>query len=1192
MKHQRGSGNRLPENATFLNMKPFRAGHAKPLALAFLSLAVLPVAAHAQGVYGTIVGTVTDSTGAVVPNADVVITDTNKGTTQNIKTNGSGEYTASRLVPDTYTVKVTSGSFTPAESDNIVVTADGAPQVNLTLNASGAATNVTVTSAAPALKVDQADVSQTLDAQQLESVPSVDRNFTQFTLLTPGVQRGSFSIAPTENPQGTISTEVNGTNYGTLGWLLDGTDNREPVDGIVVVNPTLDSIQDMRVISENYPAEFGGAVGGFVTGSTKSGGNAFHGDGFEFRRSDALEARDPFTQYQPDAVTGKYIPSSLYNQFGGSISGPIVKDHSFFFLDYQGQRQRVGTSVQTNVPTLQVRNTCLTGTGTCDLSQYVTASATNPTPMVRAANGTLYPANAVPAAALTPQGIALLSALPAPNAGAAGATVNNYVGSGSGLNNGDQADVRLDEQLNQKAHAFGRYDYSNYRLFGAPVFGAAGGTGFGLGNTTGTDNVQNQSAALGLDYALSSSLLTDVRFGFLAYHVVENKYDAGTAPATAAGILNLNTAAGDTSGSPTYNVEDGSISNFGDQGCNCPLTESEQVFQLANNWTKIYGNHTIKFGGDVRYALNLRNASDNNRAGELSFGAGASSASQTEPGVGLASVLFGEVDEFQRFDVYDQSAANRQKRGGFYVQDDWRVTPKLTVNYGVRWDIVFPETVNTPGAGGFTNISTGQVQVAGYGPYGTNGGTDVDLHDLGGRFGFAYQARPNTVLRGAFGQMYDNVGFFGTIFGSALTHNIPVVNDETVNAGNGIGTYSYTFNNLPAKPAPYVIPASGLIPIPNGVSVTLRPKTLVLPEVYQYNLSLEQQFGNNTTLTVAYVGNIADRIYPGETEGFNVNIPVLPTSPSQLADRNARRPYFDKFTSLYNGAVVQCCNQDINSTSPAARANYNSLEVSANHRYSNGLQFLANYTWSKAMNYSSTYFAQDHSVEYGPNDTNRTNNFVLSGLYDLPFGKNKMFLNSSNRLVNYAIGGWQLNGTSTWESGLPFTPTYAECGSDQDIDSNFATPGTSSDCRPNKTGSSSAFSLNAGSYDAATHSRRFFTPVAPLTANGAQSGPFVRPAFGTIGNIGRNSFRGPSDFFADASLFKNFPITERVHAQFQFQAFNVFNHVPLGVPSASDARTIDSTSPTAGTITSVDSAVSGVGQPYMRQLQFGARLQF
>ncbi len=1153
---------------------------AVPLALAAASFfSISP--AQAQGVYGSIVGTVTDSTGAVVPNATVVITDTNKGTAQTVQTNASGEFAASRLVPDTYSVKASSGSFQPAEVNGITVTTDQAPQVKLSLSASNAAaTNITVTGAASELKTDQADVSQTLDSRQLQSVPSVNRNFSQFSLLTPGVQRSSFSIGATENPQGTVATEINGSNYGSEGSLLDGTDNREPVLGIIVVNPTLDSVQDLHVISEDYPAEFGGAIGGFVTATTKSGGNQFHGDGFEFRRSDALQARDPFTQFQPDPVTGRLLPSSVYNQFGGSIGGPIIKDHSFFFLDYQGTRQRVGNSLQQNVPTAQVRNTCLSGAGVCDLSQYGVATVT-------AANGVVYPSNAIPVTAITPQGIAILRGLPAPNAtGQSNGTVNNYVASGSGTYNADQADVRLDQQISEKAHAFGRYDYSIYRLFGPPVFGAAGGNGFGLGNTTGFDTTQNQSVAAGIDYILNPSLLTDIRFGFLDYHVTLNKFDVGTAPATAAGIANLNTGTFDTSGSPTYQVEDGSLSNFGIQGGNFPLRESEQVFQVANNWTKTFGTHSVKFGTDLRYALNLRNASDNNRTGVLSFGQGSS-------GLGLASVLFGEVDRFQRFDVYNNFAANRQKRGGFYVQDDWRVTPKLTVNYGVRWDIIFPETSNTPAAGGFTNLNTGFIQVAGVGPFGTNGGTSVDLKDLGGRFGFAYQVRPNTVIRGAFGQTYDDVGFFGTIFGSALAHNIPVINNEDVNAGNAVrGIYSYTYANLPTRPAPYVVPASGLIPIPNGVGVTLRPSTLILPEVYQYNLSLQQQFGKNTTATVAYVGNNADRIYPSETEGFNANIPVLPTQPGDLLNRNARRPYYNRFANLYNGQTVVCCSQDINSTAPAARANYSSLQTTLNQRFANGFQFLANYTWSKALNYGATYFAQNPRVEYGRTDTNRTNDFVLSGLYELPFGKGKRFADTGNRLINYGIGGWEIAGSTTYESGLPFTPTYNECGSDQDIDTNYGSPGSSSDCRPNYAPGRGSLATHAGGFDPATHSRRFFTPVAPLTVNGGVSGPFSRPAFGTIGNVGRNILQGPSDYFADTSLFKTFTVTERVSGQFQFQAFNVFNHVPLGLPNSTNARSIDAATGNPGLITGVDSSVSGSGTPYMRQLQFGARLQF
>jgi hypothetical protein len=246
------------------------------------------------------------------------------------------------------------------------------------------------------------------------------------------------------------------------------------------------------------------------------------------------------------------------------------------------------------------------------------------------------------------------------------------------------------------------------------------------------------------------------------------------------------------------------------------------------------------------------------------------------------------------------------------------------------------------------------------------------------------------------------------------------------------------------------------------------------------------------------------------------------------------------------------------------------------------------------LNYGATFFAQNPRVEYGPNDTNRNQLFVASGLYELPFGHNKTFVNSNNRWMEYAVGGWELAGTSTWESGLPFTPTYAECGADQDIDTNFAGPPTSSDCRPNKSVNSpnNGFPLSAGSLNPVTHSRSYFTPVAPFGSNGTASSPFIRPAFGTIGNIGRNAFRGPRDYFADASLFKNFSITERVKGQFQFQAFNVFNHVPLGVPSATNARCIDCTTATTGQITNVDNGILGSGLPYMRQLQFGARFMF
>jgi hypothetical protein len=1151
----------------------------------------------AQTVSGTIVGTATDPTGAVIPNATIVVTDVSKGTSQTVQSNASGNYTVSRLIPDNYTIKATAQGFSPAEADNVTVSAGSTQQVNLTFQTEGTTQTITVSAATPPLQTESGDVSNVIDNRQLQDLPNQNRNFSSVALLVPGVQRGSFSIAAPENPQGTQALEVNGSNYGSLGYFLDGTDNREPIDGIIVINPTLDSVNESKVDTSNFAAEFGGATAGVVSAQTRSGSNAFHGDVFMYRRSDALEARDPFTQSTPDPVTGKLIPSSVYSQFGGSLAGPVFKDRFFFFLDYQGTRQKVGTSVQQNVPTALLRSTCLNpASATCNLTQYGGGIISNQL--------------------VTPQGRTLLSALPTPNAGVGDTATNNFVGSGTGNNDGDQADTRLDAQVSQNLHAFGRYDYAIFRLNGTPVFGAAGGIGFGLGNTTGTDLVQNQSAAVGMDYALNANLLTDLRFGFLAYHVSDNKIDAGTSPATAAGLPNLNTGSFDTSGSPTFNISDQAISNFGNQNCNCPLKESEQVFQLNNNWTKTFGNHNIRFGGDIRYAFNLRNASDSNRSGLLTFSKSTSAGttvngvstvgvSGSVAGSSVASLLVGQVAQFQRFDVYNQNAANRQKRGAFYVQDSWRMTPKLTVNYGVRWDIIFPETVNSPGNGGFTDLTNGVVRVAGIGGIGTNGNSRVDLHNVGGRFGFAYQVHPTTVIRGAVGQVFDDVGFFGTIFGSALTHNSPVVNSENVgNANATLNSLAYSsYTAIPAPAAQAPIPSNGLIPLQNGIGYSIRPNTLVLPRVTQFNLTLQQQVTQDMTVTIGYVGNIGDRVYPTETAGYNINQYVLPNDPRDLTapdptpsnpnpagvlSQDQRRPYFNRFS---NGT---CCTQNLNYLAPAARETYNALQTTVQQRFAHGFQLLANYTWSRALNYGGTYFAIDPRVEKGPSDTNRNHIFVFSGIYELPFGKDKMFANTSNRWMNYVIGGWQLAGTTTYESGLPFTPTYAECGADQDVDTNSGSPNTSSDCRPNTLSNSpnKGFETGVGAFDPTTRSRRFFTPVAPLASNGTQSGPFIRPAFGTIGNIGRNSFRGPNDYFADASLFKNFNVTERIKGQFQFQAFNVFNHVPLGLPNATDARCIDCTTSDAGRITSVDNAVLGGGQPYMRQLQFGAKVTF
>jgi hypothetical protein len=332
--------------------------------------------AQAQAIYGSLFGTVLDNTGAVVPNAKVTVTDDSKGTQTTVQSNGEGFWRVDNLIPDTYTVLVESGAFAPGHAEGVELHAGTSQMVNINLQVQGSQQSVTVTSEAPPLKIDRAEVSEVLNQRAIQDLPNLTRNFTSFALLTPGIQHSSFNILGPENPQGGLALNSNGSNYGVQGFLLDGTDNRDPVLGIIVINPTLDSIGELKVTTQNYDAEFGGAAGGIISASTRSGSNNFHGDAFWFRHSGAQQARDPFAQALPDPVTGRFIPNALFSQFGGRLGGPIIKNKAFFFIDYQGLRQRLGTSFLQSVPTNTVRNTCLAaGSTTCNLSQYITSGS-------------------------------------------------------------------------------------------------------------------------------------------------------------------------------------------------------------------------------------------------------------------------------------------------------------------------------------------------------------------------------------------------------------------------------------------------------------------------------------------------------------------------------------------------------------------------------------------------------------------------------------------------------------------------------------------------------------------------------------------------------------------------------------------------------------------------------------------------
>ncbi|MDP9161912.1 MAG: TonB-dependent receptor, partial [Acidobacteriota bacterium] len=961
---------------------------------------------------------------------------------------------------------------------------------------------------------------------------------------------------------------------------LDGTDNRDPILGIIVINPTLESVTEAKITSQNYDAEFGQAIAGVVASQTKSGSNSLHGSVFGFRRSDAFQARDPFAQRFPNSITGRKIPPSLYGQYGASIGGPIIKDKLFYFGDYQATRSRIGSSFLQSVPSALVRSTCGNASSAfCDLSQYPNQIYDPSTGAADGTGRTPFAGNLIPNNRLSSQAVALLNQFPAPsNSG----TINNFAASGNGIFNNDQFNVRLDDQTTSKLHTFGRYSFAKYTLTGAAAFGLLGGNGFGTGGFAGASKSRDQSLAAGFDYSLSSSVLTDFRFGYVRYHVNVAPNGVGTTPATAVGIPGLNTGTNFTSGQPSFFVgssggngtdtgplqTSGGLSNFGYglgvNRCNCPLLETEDQFQFVNNWTKIRGNHNIKFGADIRFARNLRVPSDRHRAGELTFARERTSlaGSASPTGVALATFLLGDVTTFSRYVSTVTTAAERQKRWFFYGEDTWRITPKLTLSYGLRWEIYNPETVNGKGNGGFLDLNTGNIRVAGIGGIAENFNVKNNWRNFAPRFGLAYQVTPKTVVRMGYGRSYD-IGVFGSIFGHAVTQNLPVL---AVQNNNPRSQTDDVFNLAQGPSAPVfpAVPSNGLLPLPDGIFSRARPNRMRLARLDAYNVTIQQQLTKTVSAEIAYVGNNGHGFYANNPD-VNVNQPTVVGFASGVP-KNNRRPYLSRYG----------WTQDISFFGNDAPNNYNSLQAKLDKRFTNGLQVVSHYTWAKSLTHDGGYANIDPRVNYGPDDFNRKHVFSLSAVYDLPFGRGKRFLGDSSHVVNLLIGGFQLNTTTNWSSGLPWSPSYNECNADQDVGV----------CRPLIRGHFRTAGGHFNPNPTGTAYVQFFNPVAPLAQNGGVSGPFARPQIEHFGS-GRNAFTGPGFFNSDMSLFKNFAITERFGAQFRFEAFNVFNHRNLANPN----NCIDCSIPTdlgtgPGTINQLAPNAS------MRQLNFGLKLTF
>ena len=1123
-----------------------------------LALGLLAPPVRAQAVYGSIAGTVLDSSGAVVPGATVTVTSVARKTVGTVTSNASGYYAKDRLLPGIYEVKSELTGFKAKVVSSVSVNVDTQTRVDFRLETGDISESVTVNAAeSQLLKTDRADVATVFEEKQLTELPVLDRNFTKFLLLTPGTQQQTWQHAASENPQGSTQTMVNGQTFSGTGWQLDGTDNRDVILGIVVVNSTLESIGESKITSQNYDAEFGQAVAGVVSVQTKSGTNEIHGSAFEFAQRDKFQARNPFNQPdRPNPVTGKVLPETKKDQFGASLHGPIQKNKWFFFGDYQGSRNTVGGSQLLTVPTAAARNGDLSAYG-INIFDPLTG---NPSQRQQ------FPGNVIPADRLSPQTQALLKLLPLPNApGTDGGTRNNYIAQGSESFNADQFNTRIDGRLTDRLNLFGRYSFAKYALTGPTAFGEGGG--HELVSLGGNSKVKNHSVATGFDYTLNATTILDFRFGFYQYKVDVLPFDFGTTPATAAGIPGLNFD-DFSSGLPYFDIQ-------GDRGfrmgssldanrCNCPLAQNEKQWQVVSNLTKVLGNHTAKFGLDVRKAYNLRVPSDAHRAGQLYFSDNRT-IGPNGGGLGIATFLLGDVSSFTRFVSTSTDARERQWRHFYYVEDTWRATPKLTLNYGLRADIYNPQTVSGAGNGGWLDINTGEIRVGGVGDINLAGNVKNKIN-WAPRLGVSYQINEKMVVRAGYGRSYDT-GVFGSIFGHAVTQNLPVLSIQNLNAPNN---FDSVFNLAQGPSAPvFVTPGSnGRFALPNGVSARLLLDKQNVPALDAWNVTVQRELTSTISTELAYVGNHSNRAFIGNGPAANYNDPTLVGYPD--LNTNQRRPFFSgPVAGAPNGAQGDLGNfgaaygwtQGLDFFCNCGKTDYQALQAKITRRFSGGWSLLAHYTLQRAKNNDGSYFFIDPNLNYGTNPFNRKHNFVVSAMAELPFGKGKQFASDATGLANALIGGWQVNTNVYVQSGLPFDVGYAGSGNDRDVG-----PG-----RPDLIGDPSG---------PKTQDQWFNT-----TPIGSDGSAFGRPAKGTFGNMERTSLTGPGFWDVDASLFKRFSVGGSRKLEFRMEVVNVFNHVNLGQPDNTIGVPGDPR-PNAGRITGT------AAQNQVRNIQFALRFQF
>ncbi|MGC4014791.1 MAG: TonB-dependent receptor [Luteolibacter sp.] len=1125
---------------------------------ALACLVLLPSTASAQVTAGTILGSVRDGTGAAVPGATVVVKEVSKGTSVEYQTNEDGAYTAPFLSPGTYTVNVQKAGFKPQATPPFELQVDQRARMDFTLNVGDVTATVEVTAAAPLVKSDSAELGQVITERPIKELPLNGRNFAQLVYLapnvTPGQQGENLSGASSFNPRGASNFNALGSQANMNAWLVDGIDNNEYTFNTVILQPSIESVREFKVLTGSFSAEFGRGAG-VVSVSSKSGTNELHGNAFEFLRNDVLDARNYFNP------KSQLKPPYRRNQYGVAAGGPIVlpklydgKNRSFFYMDYFGMKERKGLTFVNTVPTAANR--------TGDFSGFTDASGTliriydplttrlNPaydsTKPVSTTNPQFlrdaFTGNIIPSSRINTVSANVASIFPLPNGSG---NFNNYTSSVPRSVNDDGFNVRVDHQITDKDNFFARYSYETYRL-SAPQGQAncclptpqAAASKYDLGPYVAglqVTDLTTQGLAMNETHVFRPNIVNEFRGGFARTNPFTRQSDFGHNAATSLGITGVNLSSYST-GIPNINITD--FTGLSGGPGFLPANPRETHWQAEDGVSWTLGHHQTKFG--YRYVRRMTSTytgpPGGGPRGDMTFGKNFTNDPVTNTqGTGLATLLTGYISGGSGRSILLEPYYATAQDHSFYFQDDWRINARLTINMGLRYDVFVPdvEIRNRLVNFDFTNL---RMAYAGEDGVSTSVGKQTRKGNIGPRIGLAYNlGGGKTVIRAGFGRTFFPVNPSGS---NMLGEQVPYTISQA------------PFGNIATNPVDYTVIPTIARPFP-AISVT-KPKTtaelnaanpVVLghgfanqtPSMNTFTFNLERQLTSTMMAEVAYAGSVGSHI----TFGYNAN-EIQPGTGSN-ASRRLLQP-------LSNVATISMFD-------PRNSSSYNGFSGKLEKRFSSGLQFLAAYTWAKSLDYGGSAASGGGSVGgpqtitnikagHGPSGFDVKHRFVANYLYELPFGKGRKWI--SNGPLTWLVGGWNLAGITTLSTGRPFSLSLAS-------GVNNGAPSW-----PNRIGN--------GKLD------------NPDRAKWFDATAFVAPSPNTYGNVGRGVLYAPGLINWDMSFIKRTMFKERYGVTFQLDAFNITNTPAFGFPNASIG------SPTVAQITSTNSD--------NRDLQFGVKFQF